>query len=158
MENGAASEGKTAGLFLVFYLDDQLYGVPVDRAREIIPLVEITKVPKAPPLITGVINLRGTIVPIVDLRKKLKLKAREPDDRTCLVIVESPARLFGFSADRVTDCLEIADIGHPDDSDIDLPGEKKLVGGIGQHPDGIIVLLEPNSLFTPSELKAMKAL
>ena len=156
--SSGTAEGKSAGLFLIFYLDEQLYGIPVRSAREIIPLVEITPVPKAPKIVKGIINLRGVIIPVVDLRRKLKLEERKPDVHTSLIIAELPERLFGFMADKVTDCLEIESISHPEESGLKLPAEKKLVSGIGQHQGGIIVLFEPENLLSAAERKALKAI
>jgi purine-binding chemotaxis protein CheW len=156
--SSGGAEGRSKGLFLVFYLDEQPYGIPVKSSREIIPLVEITPVPKAPKIIEGIINLRGAIIPVVDLRRKLKLKERAPDLHTCLIIAELPECLFGFMADKVTDCLEIESISHPEESGLEIPAEKKLVSGAGQHQGKIILLFEPVNLLSKAERKALKAI
>lgn len=146
-----------AGLHLVFNLDDLVYGVPVSSIREIVPMVEITPVPNAPQLIKGVVNLRGTIVPVIDIRRKLKLPDRPPDAHTCLMVADAPARAFAFLADRVTDCLELEEVKLPEESAA-LPPERRFVRGIGQHGGLIIVLLDMDGLLTPADRKALRGL
>lgn len=156
MDDSKTVDNNT-GLFLVFYLDEQLYGAPVANVREIIPMLEITPVPKSPPFIKGVINLRGVIVPIIDLRRKLKLKDKKPDSRTCMVVTDAVERAYGFMADRVTDCLEITEITSPDNtSKTKHAPDKKFIHGIGQHDGHIIIILALDRILTPSEQKALK--
>jgi purine-binding chemotaxis protein CheW len=147
-----------SNLFLIFHLDDTIYGVPVSGVREIIPMVEITPVPNAPEDLRGVINLRGTIVPIIDLRRKLALAGREPDARTCLVVAECADQPFGFMADRVSDCLEIGDIVHPEAAPSKLPPEQTFVRGIGQHQGNIVVLLELPHFLTAADREIISIL
>lgn len=155
MEGGTGARG---GLFLVFHLDNRLYGVPVSAVREILPMVEITPLPNAPPFFRGIVNLRGAIVPIIDLRRKLKLPERKPDGRTCLVVCDSPDRPFGFLADRVTDCLEIFEISRPEESGAVLPAEPRFMDGIGQHDGKIIVLLDLESVISAADRRIFKLL
>ena len=154
------STGSTpggAGLHLVFYLDDLVYGVPVSSVREILPMVEITPVPNAPTLVRGVVNLRGTIIPVIDIRRKLKLSERLPDAHTCLVVADAPGRPFAFLADRVTDCLELEDVSLPEDAGA-LPPERRFIRGMGQHGGQIIVLLDLEGLLTAADRKTLKGL
>lgn len=141
-------------LHLTFYLDDTLYGVPVSGVREIIPMVEVTPVPDAPATVEGVINLRGHIVPVIQLRRKLKLPEKAPDGRTCIVIAEAGGRPFGFLADRVTDCLEIGEVSPPAEEPAKGAPERRFIAGIGQNEGTIIILLELENLFSSSERKA----
>ncbi len=145
-------------LYLVFHLDDQLYGVPVSSVREILQMVEITPLPNSPAAFQGVINLRGVIVPIVDLRRKLRLADRKPDDHTCLVIADAPERAFGFMADRVTDCARIGEVARPQEGEggAKLPPERKFIHGVGQRDGEIIILLALENLLTAADRKILK--
>lgn len=145
-----------SSLYLIFHLDEQLYGAPVAGVREIIPMLEITPVPNSPAVIKGVINLRGSIVPIIDMRRKLKLKGRNPDSRSCIVVTDSPDMPFGFIADRVTDCLEISELSSPEEAKTELSTDRKFIQGIGQHDGHIVIILALDTLLSKSERKALQ--
>ncbi|MGE5403596.1 MAG: chemotaxis protein CheW, partial [Candidatus Saccharibacteria bacterium] len=76
------------GKFLTLTLGNEAYGIPILKVREIIGMMGITHVPKMPEFVKGVINLRGKIIPVIDLRLKFGLPDREYDDRTCIIVVE----------------------------------------------------------------------
>lgn len=83
-QQGAALTGK----YLTFSLAEESYGVPVLKVREIITMLHITTVPQMPPYVKGVINLRGKVIPVIDLRTKLGLPAAELTDSNCIVVVQ----------------------------------------------------------------------
>jgi purine-binding chemotaxis protein CheW len=102
-----------AGKYLSFILGQEAYGIPVLKVREIIRLVNITPIPQMPAFIRGVINLRGKIVPVVDLRMRLNLAAAEATERTCVVVVNAklPSRAtvhMGVIVDGVEEVLNLA--------------------------------------------------
>lgn len=82
------STASAAGKYLTFVLGRERYGVPALRVREIIRLCEITQVPQMPPHIKGVVNLRGKIIPVMDLRTRFQLEHIENTERTCIIVVE----------------------------------------------------------------------
>jgi purine-binding chemotaxis protein CheW len=102
----------TTGKYLTFALDKEEYAVPVLRVREIIKIMDITRVPQLPAYVKGVINLRGKVVPIVDMRMKFGLPAREYSERTCIIVVEVAVRnsvvMMGVIVDSVSDVLTIS--------------------------------------------------
>jgi purine-binding chemotaxis protein CheW len=106
-----ASSESAAGKYLTFALADEEYGLPVLRVREIIRVMDITALPQMPVHVKGVINLRGTVVPVIDLRLKFGLDARERTDRTCIIVVQAKAAsgrvLLGIVVDHVADVLSI---------------------------------------------------
>ena len=101
-----------AGKYLVFAVGSEEYGAPVIRVREIIKMLDITKVPQAPAHIRGVINLRGKVIPVTDVRARFALPERPYDEHTCIVVVESAAggtaTLMGLVVDSVSEVLNIA--------------------------------------------------
>jgi len=109
MQPSAADAPTTP--FLTFRLAEEEYAVPVARVREIIEYETVTRVPSTPPWIRGVINLRGGVVPVVDLGLKLGLPERPMGKRTCIVILELPGdgavALVGVTADAVSQVQEI---------------------------------------------------
>lgn len=101
----------TAGKYLTFALAGEEYGIPVLKAREIIKLMDITTVPRVPAHVKGVINLRGRLVPVIDLRLKFGLAVEDSTDRTCIIVVEAMASgrgvMLGIIVDQVSEVLNI---------------------------------------------------
>lgn len=98
--------------YLTFALGDEEYGLPVLKVREIIKVMDITRVPQVPEHVRGVINLRGKVIPVIDLRRKFGFPSREYTERTCIVVVEidlaSVKVMMGVIVDSVSDVLNIA--------------------------------------------------
>jgi purine-binding chemotaxis protein CheW len=103
--------GVLPGKYLTFALAGEEYGLPVLKAREIIKLMDITAVPRVPPHVKGVINLRGKVVPVIDLRLKFGLAVEQSTDRTCIIVVEAVASgrsvMLGIIVDQVSDVVNI---------------------------------------------------
>lgn len=109
----AAREGQgLSRKYLTFVLGNSEYGVPVQKVREIIKAMEITSVPQVAPYVKGVINLRGKVIPVADLRLKFGLTQAEYSDRTCIIVVEmalrSASALVGVVVDSVSDVVSIS--------------------------------------------------
>jgi purine-binding chemotaxis protein CheW len=111
-----ATDGKKpiaahAGKYLTFGLASEEYGLPVLKVREIIKILSITAVPQAPAHVKGVINLRGKVIPVVDLRLKLGFPAQEYNERTCVIVVEVLVQaskvMMGVVVDAVSEVLTI---------------------------------------------------
>lgn len=100
-----------AGKYLAFRLGEEEFAVPVDRIREIIPMQATTPVPRAAAHVVGVFNLRGRVVPVMDLRRRLGMPAQEPDGRTCIVVMEPGPELgrspVGVVVDGVSEVVQI---------------------------------------------------
>ena len=99
------------GKYLTFALADEEYALPVLKVREIIKMMEITQVPKVPAHVKGVINLRGKVIPIVDLRLKFGFEAQEATERTCIIVVDAALNggrgSLGFVVDGVSEVMNI---------------------------------------------------
>lgn len=100
-----------SGKYLTFALAGEEYGLPVLKVREIIKILDITVVPQAPPHVKGVINLRGKVIPVVDLRLKFGFMSQEYDEHTCIIVVEvalqSSSVMMGVVVDAVSEVLTI---------------------------------------------------
>lgn len=108
----SAAQGAT-GKYLTFVLGRESYGIPVLRIREIIRMTDITAVPRMPEYVKGVINLRGKVIPVVDLRIKFGLDKAETTERTCIVVVQVSLQagnkaLMGLIVDAVEEVINIA--------------------------------------------------
>lgn len=101
-----------AGKYLTFRIDDEEYGIQINKVREIIGVLDVTPVPQTVDYLLGVINLRGKVIPVVDLRLKFGLEYRQPDDRTCIVVVEvfsegGAMLLMGVVVDSVREVVNV---------------------------------------------------
>jgi purine-binding chemotaxis protein CheW len=94
--------------YLTFFIDEQLFAIPSSQVVEIIRMQPITYIPKLPPFVIGVINLRGKIVPLIDLRLKFNKEPREYDDYTSIIVVETGDLSVGFIVDRVNDVTDVS--------------------------------------------------
>jgi len=95
------------GKYLTFKLASEEYGLEILKVREIMGLLEITKVPKTPVFVKGVINLRGKVIPVIDLRLKFGMESIEETNETCIIVVEVNEMLMGVVVDKVSEVLDI---------------------------------------------------
>ncbi len=139
--------------YLTFDLADEHYGVDILKVQEIKGYTAVTKIPNTPDYLKGVLNLRGTIVPIVDLRLKFGMQATEPTAFTVIVVVNVQERVMGFLVDAVSDVLEFAskDIQPPPElgSKVDIT----FVSGIGNSNDRLVTLLDIDRVMTEEEVE-----
>ena len=103
----ASSVRCEGGKFLTFYLAGEEYGLEILRVREIIGMQPITRVPRTPEFVRGVINLRGTVIPIVDLRRKLAMGQAADARETVIIVVQAASLQMGIVVDRVSEVLSI---------------------------------------------------
>ncbi|MFW5783100.1 MAG: chemotaxis protein CheW [Spirochaetota bacterium] len=103
----ADDENESQDKHLLFQLGDEEYGVPIDRVQTIEEMHKIVAVPDMPEYVRGVINLRGSVIPVVELRRRFGMPTREFDDRTCIIVIASGSRTVGFIVDTVNEVHEI---------------------------------------------------
>lgn len=153
---GAARKVDGPLQVVVFSLEGKALALDILKVQEIIRLVEITPVPKMPSFALGVINLRGTIVPIVNIREKLNLPDSSPTAKTCIILIRSGDKLLGFLADDVTEVLTL-----PEDT-IEKPAsgpdwiQSDLFLGVGKLPGGLMVIINGDRLLSPREEKLLQ--
>lgn len=140
----------TAAKYLTFTLGNEEYAVGVLKVREIIKLMEITAVPQVPPYVKGVVNLRGRVIPIVDLRVRFGLPAVQYAERTCIVVVElglqDSAALIGLIVDAVSDVLTIATDDLTDAASVGGPKETGYVEALARVKGRVKILLNIDRL------------
>ncbi|MGQ9859366.1 MAG: chemotaxis protein CheW [Thermodesulfobacteriota bacterium] len=151
-----AREGK----YLTFSLDGEEYGIGILKVREIIGMMPITPVPLSPDFVKGVINLRGKVIPIVDLRRKFGMAEADYTERTCIIVVEirgASSRVpMGIVVDSVSEVINIkgSDIEETPSFGGNLKTEYIL--GIGKMDGGIKILLDIDRVLTAEEIIAMQ--
>ena len=153
-----AKEGK----YLTFVLAKEEYGVEILKVREIIGLMEITSVPRTPDFVKGVINLRGSVIPVIDLRLKFDMPGVEYTQETCIIVVtvevDGGSVLMGIIVDTVSEVLDIGD------SEIEpAPAfggniNTDYILGMGKVKDTVKILLDIAKVLHAEELEAIKAM
>jgi len=134
------------GKYLTFSLGSEEYGIVITKIREIIGIMEITAVPHTPDFIKGVINLRGRVIPIIELRMKFGMEVRPYDERTCIIVVDVPGPTgtvqVGMLVDSVSEVINIAaqDIEPPPDFGVSTDAENIL--GMGKIKGKLKILLD----------------
>jgi purine-binding chemotaxis protein CheW len=150
IETAATATPSRTGKYLLFLLGAEEYGIPVLKVREIVGPQEPAPVPHTPAYVKGVINLRGKIIPITDLRLRFGLEAVETTDRTCIIVVNVEGAASEVLAGVVVDqVLEVADIGGDDIEDIPDFGQAvdvSYVLGIAKTERGVRILLNTDSM------------
>jgi purine-binding chemotaxis protein CheW len=139
-----------------FRIGNETYGVRIAAVREIVRVPEITSVPNAPELIEGVINLRGKIIPVMDLRKRFGLTEIVTDKKNRILVVDLENKLLGLIVNSASEVLKISP------SDIEAPGtvfaegESSYVTGVGKLKGRLIILLDINKLLHRPEFKRLE--
>lgn len=138
-----------------FWLGDEEYGVDIQKVNEINRIVEITRVPRSPDFVEGVINLRGRVVPVIQLRKRFGLEERAFDKDTRIVVMDILGRTIGVIVDSVTEVLRIPS-GCIDPPPSMIAGlESEYVKGIGKLEDRLLMLLDFDKVISSEEVQAL---
>ncbi len=155
---GALAE-RIAGKYLTFDLADEEYGLEILRVREIIGMMEITPVPRTPDFVLGVINLRGKVIPVADLRLKFGLPYKEPDDRTCVIVVEVQSEgetvQMGIVVDRVNEVVDVKASEVEPTPSFGVALDTAFILGMAKVGNKVKILLDIDKVLTASEVAAM---
>ncbi len=141
------------GKFLTFVLSDEEYGIEILKVREIIGLMDITTVPQTPDYMKGVINLRGKVIPVIDLRLKFSMQEEEHTQETCVIVVEVNSTSIGIIVDSVS---EVADINGGDIEDAPKFSQgidTSFIIGLGKVKEKIIIMLDIDAVLSSEELE-----
>ncbi|MDD3437147.1 MAG: chemotaxis protein CheW [Candidatus Gastranaerophilales bacterium] len=144
---------------LTFSLGEEGYGVSILKVKEIIGMLEITPVPKTPEFIKGVINLRGKIIPIMDLRIKFGMEQQQYDERTCIIVVEidfkGVQKLLGVVVDMVSEVVTVSDDQIEPPPEYGKTAEHNFILGIGKIKERVVIILDIEEVFSCEEVLKM---
>ncbi len=144
--------------FISFSVGEEEYGLELLRVKEVIRIREITWLPKAPSFVKGIINLRGDVIPIIDLRDKFGLEAKENTAMTRVIVVEVEGRLMGMVVDSASQVVRIP-ADHIDPPPPVLGGlSQEFITGVGKLDDKLIILLNADAILTSDEIRALGSL
>ena len=157
MNNTMITETKQ---YLTFKLNDEVFGVDVAQVREILDYVKITKVPQTPDFMRGVINLRGSVVPVVDMNMKFGMPQNEKTVNTCIVVVEvkldNDTTVMGALVDSVQEVFEIESHNIEPAPRIGTKLKTEFIKGMGKQNDRFIIILDIDKVFTSEEFELVK--
>lgn len=145
----------TGRQFLTFYLENEEYGVEIRKVQEIIGMLPITRVPRTPSFMRGVVNLRGAVIPIVDLRLKFGLERVEPTPRSCIVVVNVRGLAIGLVVDRVSEVTTLANEDIEDAPSFGSEVQTEYLLGIGKAGGRIRLLVDIEKVLSTSEVLAV---
>jgi len=143
--------------FLTFRLAQETYAIDVLKVREILDVPDVTKVPQAPAYMLGVINLRGSVVPVVDLRKRFQVEARAQTKESCIVVVEvafeGESLTIGIVGDSVEEVVELTQDQIEPPPKLGTQLNTEFILGMGKQGDDFILLLDIDKIFASHELE-----
>ncbi|MFA6193099.1 MAG: chemotaxis protein CheW [Sulfurimonas sp.] len=143
--------------YLSFFVQDEQYGIEISHINEIIAMMKITHVPRTPSFVEGVVNLRGSIIPIVDIRGKFGLEKKEHDMNTAIIINEVSGVNIGFIVDRVEDVLTFADKDLSEPPKFGSHIDTSFIQSVAEVGSDVILILDMEKIFEDDELTQMSS-
>jgi purine-binding chemotaxis protein CheW len=157
----ALKSDERAGKYLTFIIGKEEFGVGVLKVREIMGIQDITAVPQTPPYLKGVINLRGKVIPVIDLRLKFGLPGIDYTQRTCIIVVQvksgSALLLMGIVVDEVSEVLTMAPGDIEDTPDFGANVATNYILGMAKIKGKVKILLDINEVLTNQEIHGLEA-
>lgn len=144
--------------YMTFKSGNEYFGLKIQYVNEIIQFQAITEIPETEDYIKGLINLRGKVIPVIDVRLRFKQEPFEYNDRTCIIVISVKSTVIGLIVEKIAEVVEISDenilppptIGHPDKA------HHKYVYGIGKIGDTVKLLLDPDKLINDEDLDGVE--
>ena len=147
------------GKYLTFFLSGEEYGIGILKVKEIIGMMPVTSVPRTPEFVKGVINLRGKVIPVIDLRRRFGMETVEYTDRTCIIVVELSANtgimMMGIVVDAVSEVLNIKEETIEDTPGFGSEIDTNYILGMAKTEGSVKILLDINKVLTATELSAV---
>ncbi|MCA8967104.1 MAG: chemotaxis protein CheW [Planctomycetes bacterium] len=137
--------------WVTFSLADETYGIDVMQVQEVLRVSEIAPVPGAPPYVLGIVNLRGSVVTVIDTRARFGLPSRDPDDAARIVIIEADKQVVGMLVDGVAEVVEIRQSAIESTPNVGNDDSARYIQGVYSQDDGLLILVDLNKLLGRSE-------
>jgi purine-binding chemotaxis protein CheW len=153
MEQRESSKGTGEVKQLIgFMVGAEEYGLELQRVKEVIRMRQVTWLPKAPPSVKGVINLRGDVIPIVDLRERFGLSAQEQQSRTRVIVAEVRGRLVGMVVDAANQVVRVPEDQFDPPPPITGELAKGLVTAVGKVEDRLVIMIDVDRIFSTEDM------
>jgi len=148
-------EDTQKGRFLTFSLDNESYGIEIRYVIEIIGMQEITEIPELPDYVKSIINLRGKIIPVIDVRLRFKKEPKEYNDRTCIIVVDINEVSIGLIVDSVSEVLTIQEENIVEPPKVNKGFNNRYIKHIGKVGSEVKLLLDCEKLLNEDELESL---
>ncbi len=158
MSEAMASAQDPVIQWVTFRLDNEKYGIKVMQVQEVLRMTEIAPVPGAPDYVLGIINLRGNVVTVIDLRRRFGLLEAEADDATRIVIIEAENNVVGVLVDSVAEVADIRASEIDTAPNVGNDESSKYIQGVSTQEDELLILVDVNKLLTDEEWNDVAAL
>jgi len=156
----SVAETNQMNQYLTFKLQDEIFALDISTVREVLDFTTITKVPKTPDFMRGVINLRGSVVPVIDLRLKFEMTVTEKTVNTCVIIVEVKVDgekvILGVLADSVQEVMDLENDKIEPAPRIGTHLKTDFIKGMGKHHDQFLMLLDIDKVFSSNEIAELQ--
>ncbi len=151
-----------SGKYLTFKLSNETYGIEILKVQEIIGLMSITSIPRTPDFVRGVINLRGKVIPVVELRKKFNMETVEDTDHTCIIVVqvmgtEGPITM-GILVDEVSEVVDITENQLEPPPSFGTNVDTAFILAMGKLRDTVVILLDIDKVLTANEMQRISSI
>lgn len=143
------------GKYLTFWTDKQLFGIPISDIVQIVGIQDITDVPELPDYAKGIINLRGEIIPVIDIRIRFGKKEIPYDERTCIIIVSMTKLLVGIVVDSINEVAFIKDKNISPPPKFSSKSENAYITGVGKHDEKVILLLDTKKILSGEQMELL---
>lgn len=153
IENNSEMKGK----YLTFWTDSQLFGIPIAEVVQIVKVQEITEIPDFPLYAKGIINLRGTIIPVIDVRLRLHKEEADYSERTCIIVTNINEVYIGFIVDNVDEVTDIDDVNISVPPKISDDYSNTFITGIGTLDNKVILLIDVIRLINDDDFLNIKS-
>lgn len=147
----AVDTGEMDGKYLTYWTDSQLFGIPIADVVQIVGMQDITPVPEYPLYAKGIINLRGAIIPVIDMRLRLGRMEAEYNERTCIIVTNIGGREIGLIVDEVDEVTAIEDENISQPPAMGSGSTDDYLTGIAKHENRVILLMDTNRIFAGAE-------
>jgi len=155
MEINIMEEDTQKDRYLIFYIDDDSYGIEIQYVVEIIGIQRITEVSGLPDYVKGIINLRGKIIPVMDVRLRFKKEPKEYNDRTCIIVVDIMGMSVGLIVDGVSEVITINEADISELPHMSQRTQNRFVKNIGKIGNEVRLLLDIEKLLTDEDIDSL---
>lgn len=149
-------EDTLSSRYLTFHLGDEDYGIEIRYVTEIVGVQKITEVPDMPDFVKGVINLRGQVIPVMDVRLRFSMPARDYDERTCVIVVDINGGVVGLIVDTVQEVREILPENVSPPPTLSRSEKARYILGMGKVGEEVKILLDVGKLLREEEMSALR--
>lgn len=144
--------------YLTFALGNEEYGIEIKHVTEIVGIQAITEIPELPGYVKGIINLRGKIIPVIDVRLRFRKQAKEYNDRTCTIVIEVKDISVGLIVDTVAEVMSISQENVVPPPQLSSSYQQKYIKGIGKVGSNVKLVLDCDKLLSDDEVESLSSI